>query len=567
RRGAMGRAMGLAGLLGGLFLVSAVLVGTSVRHGVPRAGAELEPELAEWDPASGAFAEDSLWPLPQSLSTSPRELRLAPERFQIVHGAGSAAGPACHLLQDAFRRYHEYVFGGSPWRPRARDGLGAGARREELAQLQVVVASSDPSCSGYPRLESREGYHLTITEPVAVLKADEVWGALRGLETFSQLVHEDDYGSFLVNASEIYDFPRFAHRGILLDTSRHYLPLKFILTNLNAMAFNKFNVLHWHIVDDQSFPYQSISFPELSNKGAYSYNHIYTPTDVHLVIEYARLRGIRIIPEFDTPGHTQSWGQGQKDLLTPCYNGRQPSGSFGPVNPILNTTYDFMARFFKEISRVFPDEYIHLGGDEVSFACWKSNPEVKDFMKKQGFGTDYAKLESYYIQKILDIVSSYNKGYVVWQEVFDNKAQLKPDTVIEVWMGNNYAEELSRVTKAGFTSILAAPWYLDYISYGQDWKKYYTVEPLNFLGSEEQKKLVIGGEACLWGEFVDATNLTPRLWPRASAVGERLWSSRNVTDLKDAYKRLANHRCRMLRRGIAAEPLFVGYCAHEARGQ
>ncbi|XP_010168230.1 beta-hexosaminidase subunit beta [Antrostomus carolinensis] len=332
------------------------------------------------------------------------------------------------------------------------------------------------------------------------------------------------------------------------------------------MAFNKFNVLHWHIVDDQSFPYQSIYFPELSDKGAYSYNHIYTPTDVHLVIEYARLRGIRVIPEFDTPGHTQSWGKGQKNLLTPCYNGEQPTGSFGPVNPILNTTYDFMTRFFKEISSVFPDAYIHLGGDEVNFDCWKSNPEVKEFMKKQGFGTDYAKLESYYIQNILDIVSSYNKGYMVWQEVFDNNAKLKPDTVVQVWMENNYAHELSRVTGAGFTAILAAPWYLDYISYGQDWKKYYSVEPLNFPGSEKQKDLLIGGEACLWGEFVDATNLTPRLWPRASAVGERLWSSSNVTSLQDAYKRLTNHRCRMLRRGIAAEPVFVGYCAHEARG-
>uniref|UniRef100_A0A8B9MPB5 Beta-hexosaminidase n=1 Tax=Accipiter nisus TaxID=211598 RepID=A0A8B9MPB5_9AVES len=492
------------------------------------------PEPAEWEPASGAVPEDSLWPLPQRLRTSRRQLQLAPGRFQLVHGAGSSAGPACGLLQDAFRRYYEYMFGQSRRRTRGRRPLG-GRAEPELSQLQVVIESRDPGCQSYPHLASSEAYHLTVTEPVAILKADEVWGALRG-----KLI-------FLVNESEIDDFPRFAHRGILLDTSRHYLPLKSILTNLDAMAFNKFNVLHWHIVDDQSFPYQSIYYPELSDKGAYSYNHIYTPADVHLVIEYARLRGIRVVPEFDTPGHTQSWGKGQKDLLTPCYNGEKPSGSFGPVNPILNTTYDFMTKFFKEISSVFPDAYIHLGGDEVNFDCWKSNPEVKEFMKQQGFGIDYAKLESYYIQKILDIVSSYNKGYIVWQEVFDNKAQLKPDTVVQVWMGNKYADELSSVTGAGFTAILAAPWYLDYISYGQDWKKYYSIEPLDFPGSEKQKKLLIGGEACLWGEFVDATNLTPRLWPRASAVGERLWSSRNVTNLQDAYKRLTNHRCRMLR--------------------
>lgn len=108
--------------------------------------------------------------------------------------------------------------------------------------------------------------------------------------------------------------------------------------------------------------------------------------------------------------------------------------------------------------------------------------------------------------------------------------------------------------------ILSAPWYLDWISYGQDWVKYYRVEPLEFSGSKEQKQLVIGGEACLWGEFVDATNLTPRLWPRASAVGERLWSEESVRNEDDAYKRLTAHRCRMVRRGIAAEPLFTGYC-------
>ncbi|KAL2099880.1 hypothetical protein ACEWY4_004274 [Coilia grayii] len=509
----------------------------------------------------------SLWPLPQKVQSSAAAFKLSSINFQIVHAKGSSAGSSCSLLQTAFRRYFDYIFGYVKKQSFKKDPKKAFGK--EVAELQVLITSSDSECDGYPDLKSDESYKLSVDQPSAILKAPKVWGALRGLETFSQLVYEDEYGSRNINKTEVSDFPRFAHRGILLDTSRHYVPLKVILANLEAMAMNKFNVFHWHIVDDQSFPYMSRTFPDLSQQGAYHpYTHVYTPSDVKMVIEFARMRGIRVIPEFDTPGHTQSWGKGQKDLLTPCYSGSTPTGSYGPVNPILNSTYDFMASFFKEISAVFPDAYVHLGGDEVDFTCWKSNPDITKFMKAQGFGTDYSKLESYYIQRLLDIVSTTNKGYMIWQEVFDNGVKLKADTLVHVWIygAGGYSEELARVTALGFHTLLSAPWYLDYISYGQDWEKYYKADPQDFKGTDEQKKLVIGGEACLWGEYVDATNLTPRLWPRASAVSERLWSDKSVKDVNDAYIRLGQHRCRMIERGIPAEPLFTGYCRHEYKG-
>uniref|UniRef100_A0AAX7ULJ5 Beta-hexosaminidase n=1 Tax=Astatotilapia calliptera TaxID=8154 RepID=A0AAX7ULJ5_ASTCA len=486
-------------------------------------------DYVEAEPVFEASKYGSLWPLPQKVQISEVSFKLT---------SSTAVFISCFYIY-LFKSLH-IIYICDP---------------SDLSELQVWITSPDSECDGYPSVTSDESYELTVNQPVAVLKAPKVWGALHGRI----------YSIYFL--SIINDFPRFQHRGILLDSSRHFLPIKVILANLETMAMNKFNVFHWHIVDDQSFPYLSRTFPQLSEQGAYHpYTHVYTPADVKMVIEFARLRGIRVIPEFDTPGHTQSWGKGQKDLLTPCYSGSKPSGSFGPVNPILNTTYDFMAQFFTEISTVFPDGYVHLGGDEVDFTCWKSNPDIQKFMEQQHFGDDYRKLESFYIQKLLDIVTSTKKGYLIWQEVFDNGVKLKPDTVVHVWIGGGSDKEMSSVTAAGYTTILSAPWYLDYISYGQDWQKYYKVEPLNFEGTDEQKKLVIGGEACLWGEYVDATNLTPRLWPRASAVAERLWSAKDVTDIGDAFNRLSLHRCRMVERGIPAEPLFSSYCPHEYKG-
>uniref|UniRef100_A0A8I5ZT00 Beta-hexosaminidase n=1 Tax=Rattus norvegicus TaxID=10116 RepID=A0A8I5ZT00_RAT len=489
--------------------------------------------------------QPALWPMPRSVQVFPRLLYISPENFQIDNSPNSTAGPSCSLLLEAFRRYYNYIFGFY----KRHHGPAKFQDKPQLEKLLVFI-NLEPQCDAFPSMSSDESYSLLVQEPVALLKANEVWGALRGKFCAVSLSLYTDWKQshcrqtqYALYSSVACNFPHVCLQ--------------------DAMAFNKFNVLHWHIVDDQSFPYQSITFPELSNKGSYSLSHVYTPNDIHMVLEYARLRGIRVIPEFDSPGHTQSWGKGQKNLLTPCFIQKIRTQKVGPVDPSLNTTYVFFDTFFKEISRVFPDQFIHLGGDEVEFECWASNPNIQNFMKKKGFGNNFRRLESFYIKKILDIITSLKKSSIVWQDVFDDQVELQPGTVVEVWKSENYLNELAQVTASGFPAILSAPWYLDLISYGQDWRNYYKAEPLNFEGSEKQKQLVIGGEACLWGEYVDATNLIPRLWPRASAVGERLWSPRIITNLENAYRRLAVHRCRMVSRGIAAQPLFTGYCNYE----
>lgn len=541
--------------------------------------------------AALAWPVPALWPWPQYIQTTDFHYTVSPHRFRFKYHVQSGAQPGCSVLDEAFRRYGELLFSSRPERHAAssvepnflgrpsefkyRPASAKTHQKEmhhkgksnvtEKDSLTLFVVSR--SCEKLPTLKSLENYTLTINDDRTFLLADTVWGALRGLETFSQLIWRGSEGMYFINKTEIEDYPRFPHRGLLLDTSRHYLPLPTILDTLDVMAYNKFNVFHWHLVDDPSFPYDSFTFPELTRKGAFNpATHVYTAQDIKEVIEYARLRGIRVLAEFDTPGHTMSWGPGAPGLLTPCYSGSQPSGTYGPVNPILNSTYEFMNTFFLEISSVFPDFYIHLGGDEVDFTCWKSNPKIQEFMKEKGFGTDYKQLESFYIQILLDIVSAYGKGYVVWQEVFDNKVKIRSNTIVQVWREElpvPYLKEMKLITEAGFRALLSAPWYLNRISYGPDWQDAYLVEPLAFEGTPEQKSLVIGGEACMWGEYVDSTNLEPRLWPRAGAIAERLWSNELVTDLDFAFTRLSEFRCELLRRGVQAQPLSVGYCEQE----
>jgi hexosaminidase len=524
-------------------------------------------------------SQASPWPMPASMAVSQSES----QTMNMLHFRFKAIGHSCDILEAAFVRYHRIIFGsGRPgeqrvksrsetndallfeWKPKLRrDVQQQQQSHDQLSELNVNVLHE---CEKWPSLDMDESYSLSIKTGSGLLTSNSVWGALRGLETFSQIIYQcSRSGMWKINNTEIVDKPRFAWRGVLLDTSRHFLPKETIMHNLEAMAYNKLNVFHWHIVDDQSFPYQSRDFPALSNQGAFNpYTHVYTQTDIKEILEFARLRGIRVVPEFDSPGHSESWGPGQPDLLTPCFTKGTFNGQYGPINPILDSTYAFLKAFVKELTEVFPDKYIHLGGDEVSFSCWQSNPNISAFMASHGFGSDYTKLESYYIQLLLQIVSSFNTEYIVWQEVFDNGVKVRPDTVIEVWKGGEM-KELSAVTAAGLKAILASPWYLDYISYGADWSKYYTAEPLNFNGTEAQKALVMGGEACLWAEFVDATNVESVLWPRASAVAERLWSPESLKDPNAAAPRIEEHRCRLVSRGVYAKPPNgPSFCPYEA---
>ncbi|CAF4199305.1 unnamed protein product, partial [Adineta steineri] len=371
----------------------------------------------------------------------------------------------------------------------------------------------------------------------------------------------------------------------MLDTARHFLPVPIIKKNLDIMSYNKLNVFHWHLVDDQSFPFESTAFPELSRKGAFSPDHVYTPADVADVIEHARLRGIRVIPEMDTPGHTYSWGKSMPELITVCWADGKPyqaiygvHGAMEVFNPSEPRVYSTMDTLLREVKQRFPSNYIHLGMDEAYDRCWLSNPNLTQWMPTVNI-SNVKGLHAYYADRILNIMRNISSTPIVWQDVWDENVTLPQDTIIQVWKGDNglWGPYLDKAAKQGYDVILSTPWYLNLISYGKyntnaslmnlEFFKHYEIEPLmNFTGTEEQKKHILGGEACVWAEFVDSTNLLTTLWPRASAVAERLWSAASVNKSEDAQFRLDVHRCRLLRRGIPAQPLLNGYCGNYELG-
>uniref|UniRef100_A0A182LTR5 beta-N-acetylhexosaminidase n=1 Tax=Anopheles culicifacies TaxID=139723 RepID=A0A182LTR5_9DIPT len=393
---------------------------------------------------------------------------------------------------------------------------------------QVKVDLKAP-CEDLPYLSMDEEYTIIIDDFQALLSSYSVWGMLRALESFSQMVVLSDDGSMLrINSTTIYDGPRFSHRGLLVDTSRHFIDTCTLVKILDGMAYNKLNVFHWHIVDDHSFPYESRTFPELSQQGAYHPSMVYTQADIAHIIEEATLRGIRVMPEFDTPGHTRSWGISHPELLTECYD--QYRGKLGPMDPTRESTYTFLSNLFREVIEVFPDRYVHLGGDEVGFECWASNPNILEYMKQNRLYS-FEMLEEKFIQRIVDQIDVLKRNSLVWQEVYVNG-----------------------ITRDGLPALLSSCWYLDHLSTGGDWRKFYNCDPHDFIGTGKQKSLVLGGEACMWSEVVNGHNILPRIFPRVSATAEKLWSPASVNNADEAARRLEEQTCRMNHRGIPAQP-------------
>ncbi|MEN0123303.1 MAG: family 20 glycosylhydrolase, partial [Pseudomonadota bacterium] len=582
----------------------------------------------------------------QGMGALAGELPLMPWPAQVVQ---PAAGGALTLdrtltlnisgddLGDAATRWRARIARQTGWLLLPQTGPA------KAPTIDVTIARKVPAT---PRPDSDERYRLTVDAAGARLTANTRFGALRGMETVLQLIRNGPQGTTMPYLT-IDDAPRFAWRGLLLDTARHYLPVEDIERQLDGMAAAKLNVLHWHLTDDQGWRFASARYPLLQEKA--SDGRYYSQAQMKAVVRYAAARGIRVVPEIDLPGHASAIAVAYPALLSAPgpYRMERHWGVFQPVlDPTRDATYAFVDGLVTELAAIFPDPYVHIGGDEVDDTQWRANPAIQDFMRKHRLADSHA-LQAWFNRRVATILGRHRRRMVGWDEIFH--PDLPKSILIQSWRGQ---DALGLVARQGYRGILSTGFYLDqpqYTAYhyrneivpsgldgvdvlsaadaAQSWQfdlprlkgsavtgsftlvnrqgqwrgfidikgrsrravhdiEWLAPRQLTFrvdtwmgetrpvvtlaadtldgyflignarypvtgrrlaevpagmapvVPDKRQQAGLLGGEAALWAENVNAAVLDLRLWPRAFAVAERLWSARAVTDTDDMYRRL-----------------------------
>jgi hexosaminidase len=461
--------------------------------------------------------ELNLMPMPSSVQTASGSLKID-STFSVA-----LAGHTDERLKGAAQRFAD--------RLAKQTGLllAAEVARSEKATL---VVRTERDSKPVQELGEDEAYTLEVNSNGATITAATDLGSLHGLQTFLQLVTVSPEG-FAAPAVVIKDTPRFPWRGLMIDSSRHFIPLDVLRRNIDGMEAVKMNVFHWHLSENQGFRVESKKFPKLQEKG--SDNFYYTQEEIRGLISYARERGIRVIPEFDLPGHSTAWFVGYPELASAPgpYEIERKWGVFDPaMDPTNEKVYKFLDEFIAEMAKLFPDQFFHVGGDEVNGKAWDANPKIQEFIREHQLKGN-AGLQLYFNKKLQAIVSKHGKSMVGWDEVLD--PTLPKDIVIQSWRGQ---KSLADAATQGYRGILSNGYYLDL---GWSAARHYAVDPMSDAAanlSPEEKQRILGGESCMWSEYVNAENIDSRIWPRNAAIAERLWSPQEVRDPASMYARM-----------------------------
>ncbi len=407
---------------------------------------------------------------------------------------------------------------------------------------RLTVSTRADALSG--RLGAAEGYQLIIDEAGVRLIADGPDGVLRGLATLRQLV-ELRGANYILPFAQIEDAPRFAWRGVMIDTVRHFVEFDTLKRQIDAMERVKLNVLHMHISDNEGFRVESLSFPRLTEVA--SGGQFYTQAQVRELVAYAADRGVRIVPEIDVPAHTGAIMTAYPELAAGPFDPKDRRSMFtAAIDPTKPQTYTFIRELLREMSGLFPDAYFHVGGDEVAPTAWMNNPEIRAFMKARGYADTIA-LQDYFFGEVHAIVRSLGKTTMGWEEVAHQP--IDDSTVVQAWRSS---QATTHITAQGNPVVVSAGYYLDLLWQGldhygrdpQDVRATPPDSPEKVLGpaplgdlTPEQAALVIGAEAPLWSETVSDEMVDGRLWPRAALLAERFWSAADVRDPLDAARR------------------------------
>ena len=386
-------------------------------------------------------------------------------------------------------------------------------------------------------IESDESYSLEVKENAILIKATTDVGALRGLETLLQLVNFNKNGYYFEGVS-IKDFPRFVWRGLMIDAARHFQPIAVLKRNLKAMASVKLNVFHWHLTDDQGFRVESKVYPKLQEKA--SDGLFYTQEQVRDLVKYASNLGIRVIPEFDVPGHSTAILTAYPELGSKegaKYSIERFSGIFDPtLNPSKEATYTFLENLFTEITPLFPDEYFHIGGDENEGKHWDENKNIQKFKKEHNLKSNH-ELQTYFNIRLEKILKKLGKKLMGWDEILT--PSLPTSAVIHSWRGKREGLEQSTLIEAakrGYQGVLSTGYYIDRML---SITHHYSVDPIgDVILTKEERKRILGAETTMWSELVTSQTIDSRIWPRTAAIAERFWSAKEVKDINNMQKRL-----------------------------
>ncbi|KAF9478204.1 N-acetylhexosaminidase [Pholiota conissans] len=531
---------------------------------------------------SPAFA---LWPAPRQITQGSAALKLS-HGFKI--NLSGVKNPPKDLT-DAVSRTLSYISNDKLQAlvvDRGASSTGAVSRAKSLPSLTVSLTSTGKglvksiSEEAVAPIESRaEGYTLIIPADgsAATLKANSTLGLFRGLTTFSQLWYELNNDAYTLQAPfTIVDSPAYPYRGFMLDTARNFFPIADIKRTLDAMSWVKINTLHWHVVDSQSFPLIVPGFTELSAKAAYNAQSVYTPAQVKDLVAYAAARGIDIIAEIDTPGHTSAIAKAHPEHIA-CpeaspwaqFANEPPAGQLRVANA---ETTNFTSALLTSAASLFKSAYFGTGGDEINTNCYASDEETQTELSAQGKTLDQA-LDTF-TQATHSALKAVGKTAVVWEEmVLDHPVTLANDTVIMVWIS---ADNVAAVVQKGFRVVHAANdyFYLDCGHGGwvgqnvlgnswcdpfKTWQKSYSFDPLANL-TPDQHKFILGGQHLLWTEQSNPANLDSIVWPRAASSAEVFWTGPGG-NVGTALPRLHDIAYRFRQRGVNAIALQPEWCA------